>query len=133
MTPPLTIIIPGTFDRSLATNTMKGRGWQANYKHKEDLRERTNLACSQVLATHYLGSVIMGWKTPFVVDWAVYYERHNADMTLRRTFDDDNVAPALKVARDVIASWLGVSDRNFRTGQVEQVLWSSHKLSLIHI
>lgn len=122
MRDPMTITIPGTFDRRLTTNRRNNTYWRTVKKVADDLKRRTGAAL--LLEGGNPNDPENCFQTspwPLTFDWTVYHEKG------QKRYDDDNVAPAMKPARDMIASFLGMDDRNFRTGTITQVNWGTHK------
>jgi hypothetical protein len=128
MREPMTITIAGTFPKSLTANFRRTTYWRRQYEDSEDLKERTAFALLQQGGDpNDPENCFQTSPWPLELEWTIYYERYGEDGKLRRRFDDDNALAALKSCRDAIASFLGMSDRDFRSSPPDQVLWSKHK------
>lgn len=122
MREPMTIIILGTFDKRLTTNHRNGANWRAVKRVSDDLKGRARLAVKEQGGNpNDPVNCFQKDVWPLTFDWTIYHEKG------QKRYDDDNVPPALKPARDMIASFLGMDDRDFRTGSVTQINWSKHK------
>lgn len=109
----LTITIPGKLERDLSPNGRAHR-WR-----KDQLRRQA------IHDTHYtlraaidLNDPVACFQTaawPLTLNWTIGLTNR------QRPYDDDNAIAALKAHRDAIANALGMDDRNFRTGRVQQM------------
>jgi len=103
----LIVTIPGTPPRELSPNARVH--WRVRSKHTKAYRETASLA------TVVAGRVLFDGDRPIKVNVTYAWEKG------RRVVDDDNGWAMMKAGRDGIADALGVNDKAFRSGSVEQV------------
>ncbi len=99
--------IPGTPPREVSPNARVH--WRVKARHTKAYRETAYLATVAVTRAPFAGD------GPIVVNVTYAWEKG------RQRMDDDNAWSLFKAGRDGIADALGVNDKAFRCGEVEQV------------
>jgi len=109
----LTVTIPGRLERGLSPN---GRAhWATKRKLRLRAQYDTHYAIVAAVDLHDPVACFQRAPWPLTLNWTI-------GLVGRQTpFDDDNAIAALKAHRDAIATCLGIDDRDFVTGTIDQV------------
>ncbi len=105
----ITIRIPASIDPALTGNSRA----HPMKKHRlfQELKDTTGWAL-KAQAPH---AAFMPGQLPLTLDYVVARKRFG------KPLDDDNVKIGVKGVQDSIAAHLGIDDRHFRVGTVEQI------------
>lgn len=109
-----TITIPVPLDRDLSPNARHGH-WAIRNRAVVQARSATDYAMRADIDLNDPQACFQRARWPLTLDWEIGLAKR------QRRLDDDNAIAACKPHRDQIAACLGIDDRNFVTGNVEQV------------